>query len=411
MEHTMRPLAGLKVVEMGIFVAAPACGRMLADLGAEVVKVESPTGDGWRRITYGTRVPCTDGENPIFDIYNAGKKGVTLNLKTEAGREAFHRLLAQADIFITNNRLPALRRLGLDYDSLKDRYPRLIYGSISGYGTQGPDAARPGFDTVAYWGATGFAADQHYADTPYPMSPASGVGDTVTGYILLGGILAALHARHATGRGDHVSTSLYGAGIWTHSCMIIKAQDRYRQPQTVLRAKASPFAAPFRCADGEFVQVTILEPDRYRRAFYEAVGHPELDSDPRFSTFAQALQHLEALNAVLIPAFEGRTSGEMLEALQSRDIACTRLSHYTEVSQSPQAWENGYLETLTFRNGGQAVMPANPLEMNGGRAPLGRLAPAFSEHTRQVLRDLGYTEAQVDAMVAAGAALDPEKTP
>ncbi len=171
------PLESIKVVELATFVAAPVAGRMLADLGAQVIKVESPAGDGWR--DHGPRINpkrfSIKGENPVFDIYNTGKDFISLNLKTAEGKEAFFKLLDEADIFLTNTRPAALKRLGLDYESLKDRYPRLIYAIVQGFGDKGPDKDAPAFDTTAFWSRGGFFRDlapkNPGLNTPRSMPP------------------------------------------------------------------------------------------------------------------------------------------------------------------------------------------------------------------------------------------------
>ena len=182
-----RPLEGIKVVELATFVAAPSCARLLADLGANVIKVEHPNGDTWR-LTGKSYIPkrFCDEENPVFDIYNSGKRHIALNLKSTEGMQAFHKLLAEADVFITNTRLPALSRLGIAYEDLKDRYPALIYAAVLGYGEKGPDSAKPAFDTTAFWSRSGFLRDLAVDGESYmPVSPPFGVGDTVTGMFLM----------------------------------------------------------------------------------------------------------------------------------------------------------------------------------------------------------------------------------
>ncbi len=153
------PLSGIKVVELAAFVAAPSAGRILADLGAEVIKVEAPSGDGWRITGVSYRPRFNKDENPVFDIYNTGKKFISLNLKTEAGKEAMFKLLEDADVFLTNTRPAGLKRLGLAYEDLKDKYPKLIYALVLGYGEKGPEKDTPAFDTTAFWSRAGFMRD------------------------------------------------------------------------------------------------------------------------------------------------------------------------------------------------------------------------------------------------------------
>ena len=195
---TQKPLEGLRVVELTTYVAAPTCGKLLRDQGAEVIKVEAPRGDAWRY-----NFALSDHPNPRFHICNAGKKSIVLDLKTEEGLASLHKLIARADVFITNTRSQSLIRLGLDHDTLCERYPRLIYAFLSGYGEAGPDADLPGFDTVAYWAKSGFMADMSISTGHnYPVDSPVGVGDSVTGMTLYAGVMTALlqrlaHAYHA----------------------------------------------------------------------------------------------------------------------------------------------------------------------------------------------------------------------
>ena len=198
------PLSGIKVLDLSTYVAAPVCCRLLADMGAKVIKVERPDGDTWRT-TGKAYVPdrFSDGENPVFDIYNSGKQHIALDLKTPQGKEVFWRLLEQADVFVTNTRPAALRRLGISYEDLKKQFPKLIYGIVLGYGEEGPEKDKPAFDTTGFWSKSGFLRDmatmgEHYA----PVNPPFGVGDTITGYLLMGEICAALYRRSQTGLGD-----------------------------------------------------------------------------------------------------------------------------------------------------------------------------------------------------------------
>jgi len=244
-----KPLAGIKVVEMSTFVAGPVTARLLADLGAEVIKVERPEGDGWRLTGVGYNPNrFSKDENPVFDIYNTGKKHIALNLKTPAGMEAFHRLLAQADVFVTNTRPKALQRLGISYEDLKDKYPGLVYGILLGYGEEGPDAAMQAFDTSAYWARGGFLRDLAVdnGEDYVPVQPPFSVGDTVTGYMLMGQICAALCRKKDTGLGDYVRAGLYHNGIFTMGTMAIITQPPFGREYPAPRYRHSAPSGSYR---------------------------------------------------------------------------------------------------------------------------------------------------------------------
>ena len=216
----MKPLEGITVVELSTYIAAPSCGRILATQGARVIKVESPSGDVERKFGPTLFCPANDEENPIYDTLNGGKDHLMLDLKKPEDMERFHKLLAKADVFVTNNRLQALKKMRLDYDSLKERYPKLVYAILLGYGEKGPKVNLPGFDAIAMF-ATGGLIQDMMVDAPgsYPVYLPMGFGDLVCGTALAGAIGTALYGRTQSGKGDYVSISLYGAAkIGRASC-------------------------------------------------------------------------------------------------------------------------------------------------------------------------------------------------
>ena len=197
------PLSGVRVVELATVVAAPTVGRIMATYGAEVIKIETPGGDGLRPFGKGHCLPTEDGNSPLFDLYNSGKKFTSLNLKTEQGQEAFHRLLTTADVFLTNVRYKGLERMGLDYETLKVKYPRLVYAHFSGFGLKGVDADRPGYDMTAFWMRSGALLDWLLPDS-FPMRPTFAFGDVATASAFLSGIMMGLYSRNNTGKGTMV---------------------------------------------------------------------------------------------------------------------------------------------------------------------------------------------------------------
>ena len=240
-DQRTKPLLGYKVIELSTFVAAPSCGRLLRDWGADVIKVESGKGDAWRYHGSTHRVTSTEEENPMFDLVNAGKKSVVVDLKSAEGKAVLYDLLSDADIFLTNTRAKSLRKLGLDYESLKERFPKLIYASVTGFGEEGPETDKPGFDLVAYWGNSGFLNDLSIdTGTSYPILAPTGIGDVTCGTALFGGICAALLGRERTGKGDYVTISLFGGAIWIMSFMYLRAQQRYGDPFPKHREETPP---------------------------------------------------------------------------------------------------------------------------------------------------------------------------
>lgn len=388
MEANRKLLDGLMVVELATYVAAPTCGKLLADLGAQVIKVEAPPyGDAWR---YGDET----GSNRInarFEVCNSGKRSVLLDLKTADGMAAMHKLIAKADIFLTNTRGKSLRRLGLDHETLRACHPRLIYAWLTAYGPEGPDADAPGFDAVAFWAKAGYTADMSVrTDNSYPALTPLGAGDTVTGTMLYATILTALLRRSATGRGGlchHLSLQRWYLGGLRHDCRGQKHAGFRAGTQRGVRSRSSPYL----CADGEWVMCCILEYSRYAPALHQALGYPDLLQDPRFDTPEKRKQHNKEMMDLFAASFAAKPADEWVRILSGLDIVCTRLNHYSEVPDSEQAWANGYLQRVSYPNGEEYIYPCPPFRIESQTPALLTAAPKLGEHTQEILALLNKT--------------------
>lgn len=400
-----KPLSGLKVLDLSTFVAAPVCSRLLADMGAEVIKIERPTGDTWRQtgISY---LPArfSQEENPVFDIYNSGKKHIALDLKTPEGKEVFFRLLEDADVFVTNTRVAALQRLGISYEDLKDRFPRLIYAIVLGYGEKGPDADKPAFDTTAYWSKSGFLRDmaplsEHYT----PVQPPFGVGDTVTGYLLMGEVCAALYRRSQTGKGDCVRSSLYHNGIFTMGTMEIITQHPWGRAFPASRVDHGIPGGYYRCADDQWLYIAVGYAQALIPRLCQAIGRPDLSEDPRYSTPEARAEHKEEYYRIFREAFRSQPLQHWLDVAEQLDLPLVRMNHFSDVAEDEQAWVNGYLEQVTFANGRTDVMPRSPIEMDSVGELATTPAPAIGADTDEILRTAGYSEVQIAQLKQTGA--------
>lgn len=399
-----KPLSGIRVVELSTFVAAPVTARLLADLGAEVIKVERPEGDTWR-VTGVSYLPhrYSDQENPVFDIYNSGKRHLAVNLKQPEGMAAFHRLLETADVFITNTRPAALKRLQLSYEDLKERYPRLVYGIVLGYGEKGPDADKPAFDTSAFWARGGFLRDQTQRGEHYtPVQPPYSMGDTVTGYLLMGEICAALLRRERTGQGDLVKSSLFHNSIFTMGTMNIITQQPYGRQFPEDRPGWGAPSGDYECADGEWVYISGYSPALYP-LMYKMLGREELGTDPRFADAAGRWENRQVYYEIIRDAFLEKPSAHWLEQAKQLDIPMTRMGHYRDLVHDEQAWANEYLEEVTFPNGRTDVMPRSPIEMESVGRLTTTVAPGIGADSRSILLQLGYSAEQVEEMIRSGA--------
>lgn len=399
-----RPLCGIKVVELAGFVAAPSCAKILADMGADVTKIEVMTGDPWRVVGK----DCTqrgDIENPIYDVYNAGKKSICLNIKAPGGMDCILKLLETADVFVTNMRQKSLVKAGLDGKTLTEKFPRLIHATITGYGNEGPDANAPGFDGIAYWAKSGFLADMSLnTGNHYPVLAPTGMGDTITGMALFGAIATALFNRERTGRGECVTTSLYANAIWSMCCMVIRGEEKYGERFPKYRYEDSPVTCPYKCADGEWFAITILEYDRYAPHFYEILGvTDQVVNQMGIHNLNDAMSRRGELIPVLEQAFLKKSATEWKALLSAADITCCIMSHFKNVEHDEQAWANDYLQEITMRNGETMALPRTPIHFASSKAEKFPVASMPGDETDEILRSAGFSAEQIEQLKTQGA--------
>jgi crotonobetainyl-CoA:carnitine CoA-transferase CaiB-like acyl-CoA transferase len=388
------PIEGVKVVELGVWVAGPAAGGILADWGAEVVKIEAPgLGDparGFRRMLGGD-LPF----NPPFEMDNRGKRSLVLDLGAPEGHELARALVARADVFVTNLRQAALRRLGLDPAALLARQPRLVYAAITGYGLQGPDADRAAYDIAAFWARAGIALALTQPGGTPPFQ-RGGMGDHGVGICAAAAVCAALFARERTGRGQLVSTSLLRQGIYTLSFDLavtlrlglgIQAGDRRRIP--------NPATNCYRDRDGRWFWIVGLEGERHWPPLARAAGHPEWLVDPRFAGPAERARNAEELIRLLDEVFAARTREEWAEVFDAEeDLWWAPVQTLDEVVNDPQVRAGGGLVDVPD---GEATttLPATPCDFHGTPwAPRG-MAPGHGEHTDEILGELGLGAGEI----------------
>lgn len=404
-----KPLEGIKVLDLTTFVAAPVCARLLADLGAEVIKVEPPKGDAWRITGKGFNTThFSDEMNPVFDIYNAGKKLISLNLKSEEGKEIFFKLMGEADVFVTNNRPDALKRLGIYYDDVKERFPKLIYALILGYGEKGPEASVPAFDVTAFWTRSGFLRDMALTDSEYqPLMPPSGAGDTVTGTTLCAQVCAALLHRMRTGKGDFVRSSLYQNGIFTFGSMGLATQldggRVYPRPR-LAGGSAGAMTGTYCCKDGEWLFMANGGSAAFIPRIVAMVGHPELMEDPRVIDKEESSkpENVEAIFKLFKDAFMTKTRDEWIELGKEFDIPLVKMNHFSEVAHDEQAIVNGFVEKVTYENGDSIMIPTCPFIMESLGPVETKVTHTVGWDTEDVLLDLGYTKEDVKKLAESG---------
>ncbi len=398
-----KPLSGIKVVELSTYVAAPGAARMLADMGAEVIKIESFTGDQWRE-TGKKMLSTTDVENPVFDVYNTGKKSICVNIKNADGLAFTMKMLEDADIFITNTRARSLRKLGLDAETLTAKFPRLIHASIDGFGSKGPDADSPGFDNISFWARSGFSADIPYkAENSFPLPPTSGIGDCVSGGFLVAGIMTALYNRERTGKGDIVNVSLYGAAIWAMSSMLLRANPKYSEHFPLSPSQGDPLTNNYECADGEWCNISVRAYDKDAPMMYKLLGIEDEINALGNVNVETYYNMSETLVPMIRKAMKKKTSDQWMKEFRDNDLVIGKLPHMTDVLVDEQAWANGFVEELTCPNGEKTVLACPPIHLGSFTKDPATPAPGMGAQTDEVLRSFGYDEDTIRSMHETGA--------
>jgi crotonobetainyl-CoA:carnitine CoA-transferase CaiB-like acyl-CoA transferase len=399
------PLTGLKVIDLSHVMAGPTCAMLLADMGADVIKVEKiPGGDDARRMT----PPTIAGESAAFLMMNRNKRGIALDLKTEAGHMVLSRLLQDADVLIENYRRGAMERMGFGYQALRASSPRLIYCSISGFGRTGPYADRGGFDLVAQ-GMSGLMSITGEGPGCPPVKLGAPVTDITAGILSCVGILAALHSRASSGQGQMVDTSLFEAGIihtyWQSA--IAFATGQAPGPMGTGHPLNAPYQA-FPAADG-WITVGAANQGNWLRLL-EALEAPELRYDPRFANNTERMHNLPALNAALTPLFKHRSSAEWLRRLEEAGVPAGPVLDVNQMHADPQTLAREMIVETTHPKAGQVRAIGLPIKFSDTPGGLRRAAPVLGQHTREVLRDHGFSDTQIDQMAALGAIQMPDST-
>jgi crotonobetainyl-CoA:carnitine CoA-transferase CaiB-like acyl-CoA transferase len=384
-------MEGVRVIEVAAWTFVPAAGGVLADWGADVIKVEHPVGgDPQRNLAAGGIIPGSS-INFIIEVPNRGKRSIGLDLATDQGRAVLYELVAHADVFLTNFLPDARQRLRIDVADIQGVNPSIVYARGSGYGARGPDATSGGYDATAYWARSGVGSLVSHGDA-FPRSQPMAFGDIAGAQTIAGGIAAALFARERTGEGSVVDVSLLGYGLWNAApyitaCELLEVDELPPRP----RLKApNPIVATYVTGDGRSIQLVMLQSDRYWRGLCEVLDRPDLADDPRFvdakSRAANSADCITELDA----EFAKLTVEQCMERLgrQEGPWAVHRLPG--EVFDDPQIEANGYLQPVKAGDGSEFHLVANPVQFDETPPELTR-APEHGEHTEEVLLEAGYT--------------------
>ncbi len=386
----------LKVVELGVWVAAPAAAALLADWGADVVKVEPPAGDPMRYV-FGSIGIGEDFPNPAFALDNRGKRSVVLDLRQPADGRRLEELLAGADVFVSNLRPDALDRLGLEPAATVERHPHLVYCSISGYGLAGGDRNRPAYDIGAFWARSGLSVQMADADGA-PLNPRGGIGDHITGLAALAGMLAAVLEQRHTGRGQVVEVSLLRSGAyalgWDLGLQMALGKVAGSEPR---ERKQAPLMNPYRAGDGRWFFLTGLEADRHLPAVCRALGRPDLLDDPRFASASAIRRHREHVIAVLDAVFAERPLDEWAERFDREGVWWAPAQSPAEVVDDPQLLANdGFVDVAAGASGPAQRSVNGPVSFSALHRGSTPRAPALGQDTDDVLGELRATDSSPD---------------
>ena len=373
---TARPLNDVTVLEMGTFITGPAASMLLADLGATVVKIEQPgTGDPFRAFKGGFY-------SPHFQTYNRNKKSITLDTRSAGDLAILDRLIETADVFIQNFRPGVAKRLNVDAQRLRAQNPRLIYASISGFGSQGPDRDRPAFDTVAQ-AASGFLRLLVNPEHPRVVGPA--IADVMTGFYTAQGVLAALHERHATGKGRLVETSMFEAMThfnlddFTHLLSADEVMGPYSRPHV---SQSYVFA----CSDGKWLALHMSSPPKFWENLAQAIGEPDMLARPAFASREARIAHYEDVVAFLAPIFASRPRDVWCAALNAGEVPHAPVATSAEVLASPQAQALGLCVEDPAGPHGVFRTIRSPLSFDGERMTQVTAPPTIGQHDNEIKR-------------------------
>lgn len=397
------PLVGMKVVELCEWVAAPAAARCLAEMGAEVVKVENPAGDPERPQASGFGCLRSDTCDPAYDVVNTNKDWISLNLKTEEGMAILLELLADADVFINSMRDRALVKMGLDYETLNEKFPKLVWAQMRGYGEHGAMRGEPGYDAVC-WGARGGVMAVFRQEGESPAIQPQAFGDYNAAAIFAGGILGALVQRARTGRGDKVTVNLYHVAIWGHSIGISARQFGASYPTSRKRVK-NPFNDTYRSKDGVWFLICMPDYDRYFTQMMKMLGQEEFIGDESIQTLDAVNHHGNQAFVVdcVGEGFAKKDYEEWDRIMTEQQVPHQKLFDYDDILADQEAYDNDALRAYESSEFGRRVMSTTPVRYGSAGNPPIMLAKPTGYHTKAYLEAMGYSEERIAELEDLGA--------
>ena len=400
MEHFLEDLV---VVDAATFLAGPGAATMLGDFGAKVIKIEPPSGDGYRGLVGRYPVPYH------WLLTSRNKESLALDLSKDSGQALLHQVIAKADVMTTNFMRSQLERYQLTYPTLKAINPRLVFGHITGYGDEGPEADRRAFDVTGWWARSGMMEFVRDPDQT-PLMPAPGMGDHSTATALFGAIMSGLYKRERTGEGCHVSTSLAANGVWANGMAlqgVAAGNDLAEHRQQA--GWVNPLSAAYGCADGSYLVLTMINTAREYPQLCAALGHPEWLQDERFSDIRQAMRNRGDLQQMISDAFAQIDYAEAARRLDEQGITYSKVQTMSEVLVDPQLRAAGIVIETGDTQGDYELTISSPINMVGEVKKAPQRAPDIGANSLSVLRELDFDEDYIQSLIGAGIVVDGSK--
>ncbi|MGO9450491.1 MAG: CaiB/BaiF CoA transferase family protein [Candidatus Binataceae bacterium] len=396
-------LSGIRVIDCGTYIAGPASATVMSDFGADVIKIERPQGDLWRLFSRLPGVAKSDLDW-CWILTSRNKRSVALDLGNPAGRDALIELVKGADVFVTNYQAQILKKFRLTWEDLRPLNDRLIYAHLTGYGDRGDDADEPAFDALAYWARSGLMMSVVGRDgTPGGARP--GMGDHPTAMSMFGAIMLGLYNRERSGHGSKVGTSLLASGAWANACDLqAKFLNAVFPPRVVSGPPPNPLAAGYITSDGKLFLLVQLDPDHEFPRLCEALGMPDLATSDLFSNDAGRSQNAAELHAILQSQFEARDIAGLRKLFKQYDIKWSLLPLLDDVADDPQLRAADAVIEMDHPTSGKIETINSPVFIQGAEKCKPVAPPEIGAHTREVLREIGYSEASIEKMIQSGAA-------
>lgn len=407
-QEQYKPLKNVRVIELSLMVAGASCTRMMADWGADVIKVENTKGgDKFRKWPMAIGAPADDDYDPIFDNLNANKRAISINTRSPEGKEVMYKLLESADAFVTNLRTEALVKSGLDYETLKEKFPKLVMTQLGGYGEKGPEAKNPGYDNTSFWARGGFLYSQGIYDSPdaYPVYMPMGFGDVTCAIAMMAGTVSAIYAARKTGKGDYVSMSLYGSATWLANILITGSEFGFTMPRS-RKTQGNGFGLVCKCKDGKWFLPNCVDFKKDSQTLFKVMGFSDLVNNPVYMDRAKFNEpaEMQMLCRRMEETFAQKDSAEWKEIYEQNGLCYEILAGYDDVLTDEQAIANDYIYKMHYENGKDAWLVRTCLRSERMGMPEFNRGPMLGENTLEILRELGYSDDKATDLAASGVA-------